>query len=186
MWQNSRTRFGLITRLLHASIFLGFIEQFLVFYYRHFFVPKESFWRGFLMTSLHKPIGFLLLLVGLSFVLWRFCSVRPRPVGIMPQWQSWAARMTHGLLYLMVLLMPLTGVLMTQASGKSIAFWGWATLPQWLSRDQVLAGWFYQAHVWLGYMVLFLFSVHVLAALKHHLLDRDTVLSRMFFGRLPH
>jgi cytochrome b561 len=82
------------------------------------------------------------------------------------------------LFYLFLLALPLSGWLASSAEGGAVSFFGVATLPQW----NVGAGGeelFEEAHEVLGNILLVLVSLHVLAALKHHFVDKDDVLLRM-------
>jgi cytochrome b561 len=181
MWRDTKKHFGWVTCLIHAAIALGFIVQFVLIYYRHFFLIKGDPWRGFLIGSVHKPVGMILFVLGCFFVLWRLANTRPLWPKVMVFWERAAARTTHVLLFLMMLLMPLTGILMSQYAHKKIVFWGGFVLPQWFAQDKAMASWFHDTHGLLSYLILFLFFLHVFAALKHHFWDRDNLLKGMFF-----
>jgi cytochrome b561 len=55
-------------------------------------------------------------------------------------------------------------------------------IPDLLGRDEALGEWLNAAHVWLTYALAALLLAHVAAALKHHFVDRDDVLTRMLPG----
>ena len=79
--------------------------------------------------------------------------------------------------------MPLSGVLMTVASGRALDVWGVTLLPSlgeiaWLDAA---AGAVHEAAPW---AVLALLAAHVGAALKHHFVDRNATLARMTTPRL--
>lgn len=131
------------------------------------------------MYSYHKWIGvtaFLLVLVRLA---WRL-GHRPPPLpAAIPRWQQALAGLTHGLLYLLMLAVPVTGWLMSSAKGFQTVYLGLLPLPDLLDKDEALGKLLDGVHAFAHDALLVLVVLHVLAALKHHLLDRDDVLSRM-------
>ena len=131
------------------------------------------------LYSYHKWIGVtvaaLLLRVG-----WRVRHAPPPLPAAMPAWELSAAHANHVLLYLLMACVPLSGWLMSSAKGVSTVYLGLWPLPDVLARNEAL-GLFLQAmHSILNNALLVLVSLHVAAALKHHFIDRDGLLGRMF------
>src|SRR3546814_18011189 len=85
----------------------------------------------------------------------------------------------HRLLYLLLFALPLSGWLMSSAKGFQTVYFGVLPIPDALSKNAALGAALTSVHVALTWLLLGLVSVHVLAALKHQLVDRDTVLWRM-------
>jgi len=135
--------------------------------------PQKFRWYGW-----HKWIGITVFLVALFRLLWR--SAYPAPPAVaMPDWQRKAARVTHLLLYALMLAIPLSGWLYSSATGVSVVYLGLVPLPDLVSKDKTLAAVLKVVHVTLNFTLLALVFVHTGAALKHHLVDRDGVLARM-------
>ncbi|MBP1807173.1 cytochrome b [Rubellimicrobium aerolatum] len=133
------------------------------------------------VMNLHKAVGTLFLALALWRVLWRLaCGFPPEPEGL-PRWQSLAARATHWLLLAGILLMPLSGLLMSLFGGRPVDLFGLATIPA-LAESEAIAGAMNVVHGLAAYGVAALVVLHVAAALKHHLIDRDGVLARMAPG----
>jgi len=86
----------------------------------------------------------------------------------------------HGLLYLTVLLMPLSGIIMSLAGGHTVPFWGIGniTLP-FIPLDKSLSAFMKFSHTYLAWTIGGLVVIHTAATLKHHFYDRDDVLKRM-------
>lgn len=126
----------------------------------------------------HKSIGITLLLCILALGVFRHLGKRPMMLNSMPRWERIAARISHILLYLLVLLMPIGGYLMSTFSGYDVRFFGYL-LPKLVSINQPLADLCYQGHVTSAYVLLGVLGVHILAALKHHFIDKDSILRRM-------
>ena len=82
-------------------------------------------------------------------------------------------------LYFLLLAIPLSGWLMSSAKGVQTVWFGVLPLPDVLSRDAALGIVLERVHLTLNYVLLALVIGHVLAALKHHFVDRDGLLRRM-------
>lgn len=129
--------------------------------------------------AIHKSVGLTVLSLALLRLSWRLFDRRPRDVP-MPAWQTFAARATHVLLYLLMLALPLSGWLYNSASGYPLQ-WFWSfnlpSLTGGANPDlKVIA---HVIHEWGFYFLVLLLLAHVGGALKHHLIDRDDTLVRM-------
>ena len=127
----------------------------------------------------HKWIGITVFLLSCARLAWRWRHAPPPPPPTMPDWQVRAAAFSHGLLYALLLIIPLTGWLFSSAAGVQVVYLGLLPLPDLVPKDRALAALFRGCHVALNFTLLALVCVHVAAALKHHLVDRDSVLTRM-------
>ncbi|MET0961485.1 MAG: cytochrome b [Noviherbaspirillum sp.] len=144
-------------------------------------VPRDTPGRAF-YVNLHKSLGVLALMLVLLRLGWRM-NHRPPPFpSSMPRWQMRAASVNHGLLYLCILLQPLSGYLASAFSKNGVQFFG-IPLPQWAWDDKPLRSFFADIHGMVPVALLVLISIHVLAALKHLLVDRDQVFQRMLPGK---
>jgi cytochrome b561 len=129
--------------------------------------------------SWHKWVGVtIFMLVCLRF-LWRLGHAAPGLPSTMPAWQSMAARLSHVLLYVLMFVIPLSGWLYSSAAGKTVVYLGYIPLPDLVHADKDLAETLKDVHEYLNYLLAALVLTHVAAAWKHHLLDRDDVLTRM-------
>lgn len=135
----------------------------------------------------HKWAGMTILALSLLRLLWRL-GHRPPPlpaviVRRMPGWQQRAHHATHGLMYLLFFLVPLTGWAYSSAKGFPIVWFGMLPLPDWVPVSDPLAAALKPLHRLAAYGLLGLVAVHVGAALKHQFIDRDGLLARMGLGR---
>jgi cytochrome b561 len=102
----------------------------------------------------------------------------------MPAWQHKVAEGTHHLLYLLMVLVPLSGWLMSSAKGFQTVYFGVLPLPDLVGKNPELGDLLKETHEALNFALLLLVGLHVAGALKHHLIDRDSTLRRMLpFGR---
>ena len=131
------------------------------------------------LFSYHKWIGITVLIFAVLRVLWRLTHPAPGPVPGMPKWQHAAAEAAHVGLYLLILAVPLTGYLLSVAAGVKVVYLGLWELPMPFDKSDALKDVFSMAHEWLNWSMAAIVVLHVLAALKHHVVDRDGTLRRM-------
>ncbi|ADL55410.1 Cytochrome b/b6 domain [Gallionella capsiferriformans ES-2] len=132
------------------------------------------------LYSYHKWIGITLLALAVFRVLWRLTH-RP-PAIVLPRWQQRASSSVHGMLYVLFIAIPLTGWLMSSAKGFQTVLFGVLPLPDLVGKDKSLGVLFTSVHENLNYLLLVLVLLHVAAALKHQLIDRDGLMARMLPG----
>jgi len=131
------------------------------------------------LYSYHKWAGVTILLLVLARLAWRATHPPPPLPETLPVWQRRAAQAAHHLLYVLLLAIPVSGWLMSSAKGFQTVWFGVLPLPDLLARDKALGDLLALVHRSLNFSMAALVSVHVIAALKHHFLDRDLVLARM-------
>ena len=132
------------------------------------------------LYSYHKWIGVSVAALLLPRIVWRGLHAPPPLPATVPAWEQAAAHATHLLMYLLMLGVPVTGWLMSSAKGVTTVYLGLWPLPDLLARDDALGLLLEALHRLLNDALLGLVSLHVAAALKHHFIDRDGVLGRMF------
>lgn len=134
--------------------------------------------------AIHKSIGLTILALFLLRLLWRFLDRRPIDEP-MPRVQRIAAHAVHGVLYLFMMAMPLSGWLYNSAKGYPLQWFKQFNLPALVGKDESLADFAIAAHEWMFWILVAVFVAHVGGALMHHLFERDNTLLRMLpFGRL--
>jgi cytochrome b561 len=135
----------------------------------------------------HKWAGVAILGLSALRLLWRLLRRPPAlPAHVasrMPRWQSVAHHATHHLFYLLFLAVPLLGWAYSSAVGFPIVFLGLFPLPDFVSPNADLADTLKLLHKCAAYSLAGLVALHVAAVLKHQLIDRDRLLSRMLPGR---
>jgi cytochrome b561 len=129
--------------------------------------------------SWHKWLGVTVLAFACLRLLWRLTHAAPAYPQHMPQWQQQAAHGLHGLLYLLMFAIPVSGYLYSLAAGVPVVYLGLFPLPVFMAPNPELKPLLKFAHYWLNMALLAAFCLHVLAALKHHFIDRDGILKRM-------
>lgn len=132
------------------------------------------------MINWHKWAGVMVLVLSALRLLWRLRN-RPPSELLMPAWQKRAAKLTHGALYLLFFAVPLSGWAYSSAAGFPIVWFGVLPLPDFVAANRAVAEAIKPLHGWLAGALATLVVAHVAAALKHQFIDRDGLLSRMWF-----
>lgn len=133
----------------------------------------------FRLYGLHKSIGATILALGLFRIVWTVVQPSPRVLGNPPRWQEISAKAVHGLLLLWLVVMPLSGWVMSSAGGHPVSVFGLFTLPNLVGVDREFAHTVKEGHELLANLGLFLIAAHVGAALWHHVVVKDGTLRRM-------
>ncbi|MFY3385263.1 cytochrome b [Paracidovorax sp. MALMAid1276] len=132
----------------------------------------------------HKWAGVTLLALSALRLLWRLTHRPPAlPAAMaqaMPGWQKLAHHGTHGLLYVLFFAVPLIGWAYSSAAGFPIVFLGVWPLPDFVPVSKELAEAIKPWHQYTAFAMAGLVVLHVAAALKHQLIDRDGLLQRMW------
>jgi len=104
----------------------------------------------------------------------------------MPHWEKRLSRLTQVILYLLLVLAPLSGWLYSSAAGFQTVLFGVLPIPDVVGRDRGLAEALRTLHRGINYTLAAVVAIHALAALKHRFVDRDEVLAYMLpFLRKP-
>lgn len=168
-------RWGAISQLLHWLTAAAVIAQAGLGWWM---VGLPMSMQKFQLYALHKSIGITLLGLVLLRLAWRMVDCRPDWLDL-PRWQRRLAQAAHLGLYALLLLMPLSGWVYNSASNFPLRWFGGPELPALVGPDERLKAISGAVHEYGAWLLAALFSLHVLAALKHHLLDRDDTLRRM-------
>ncbi|TDU00655.1 MULTISPECIES: cytochrome b [Azorhizobium] len=178
--RSERRRWSLPLRLLHwamAALILGLLV--LGWVMTH---VRTDLGTTFAWYLWHKSFGFAVLVLVAARIATRLLSPAPREA-MPPGWQRRAAHLAHGLLYLLMVAVPVAGWMMASASPLHLPTrpFNLFTLPDLVAPNAALFRQLELVHATLAYSLLGLVVLHVAAALKHRFLDRDGVLARMGF-----
>lgn len=169
------TRYHPLYAALHWLMFVLFVVALATIEYRED-IPKGDPLRDLLRT-VHMHAGQLVLIfVVVRLIARKLLGVPPELP--LPRLQQLGASAVHLLLYAVMIGLPITGILFTQAGGRDVVFFG-MTLPVILAKDMAVRGPIKEVHEFMGNAVYFLVGLHVLGALWHQLFDRMPILQRM-------
>jgi len=130
-------------------------------------------------TNWHKWAGVTVLALAALRLLWRLFNHPPQYADEMPAWQRGAAHGLHIALYMLMFAVPLSGYFFSLAAGYPVVWFGKVALPVLIERDPALRDVLRETHYWLNMLLAGLVGLHVLAAFKHLIIDRDGVMQRM-------
>ena len=175
---NTKTSYGSLARLFHwgiAAIYIG------MYYVAYAMMAMPDSPDKFQLYGLHKSFGVFVLMIALTRLIWRWSNPTPGPTGGTKPWQHTLAQLVHYGLYALMLAMPLSGYIMSVASGYDVALFG-MKVPSLVAHNPDLAKAARQAHTLISQAIMGLVGLHVAAALWHQLIRKDRTLTRMMKG----
>ena len=181
MLRNTDDTYGLVAVTLHWLVTVSVLGLFVLGLWMVELTYYDDWYRT--APAIHKGIGVLLFITVMLRLGWRLVGPRPAPLATHSALERRIARMTHALLYMLLFAVMLSGYLISTADGRPIDVLGLFSVPALITDlpDQAdVAG---EVHLILAISLVSLAGVHALAALKHHLIDRDRTLLRMLGRR---
>lgn len=177
--KNTKARFGLVSKALHwtaAALMLGLI-------WLGWYMVDLTYYDKWYNASLHyhKSLGLLVLVLALVKIGWQWHTRAPASLPDLKTWEKVGAKLMHYVLWGMLLLLPITGYLISTSAGKPIQLFNWFELPPLVEVDEALRELAIAVHYYLAYAALLLIAAHAGAALKHHFINRDDTLKRMLW-----
>ena len=179
--RNTLTRYGSVAITLHWLMAVLIIALFAAGLYMTDLSYYDSLYH--IVPWWHKSFGLLVMALLLIRALWRVSNTKPSALPTHKAWEVNVAIWTHRLLYLIILLIGVSGYLISTSKGQGIEFFGLFEVPalRELSADKAdLAG---DIHFYLAWSLILLAATHAAAALKHHFIDRDETLKHMTFRK---
>jgi len=176
IWRNTSERYGAVAKGFHWVIALLVVVMLCVGLYMSGLDPSPQMFQ---LYAVHKSVGITVLLLVLLRLLWRLTNGVPIPLPNLKIWEKSLARVIHGLLYTALLVMPLSGWIMSSAKGFSVSVFNSFTLPDMVRPDDGLAELAETIHELTAYTLIGMIALHFAGAMKHHLIDRDDTLRRM-------
>lgn len=176
MLKNTPTDFGIASIILHWLVALTVIGLFISGLWMTELEYYDAWYQR--APDLHKGIGVLLFILLILKLVWRRLDPLPRPE-LHAAWERRFASLAHLLLYTLMFIVLIAGYLIPTADGQAIDVLGLFSVPAFLSgipHQEDIAG---EIHEILAFILIGLATVHALAALKHHFIDRDRTLKRM-------
>lgn len=184
---NSNTHWGALARLLHWS--MAALIIFMIGFGFYMVNGVENPLEQFPLYQTHKSWGFVAFALVVLRLTWRVANRTHPALPDMAMIQRFAAQAGHVGLYVLMIVVPVSGWLMASASplqdllGVKNEVFGLFELPDpFVPGDQQLEETFARIHVLGAIGFVFLLIGHVGAALWHHFVKRDTVLKRMIRG----
>ncbi len=175
MKPDTPARYGTLSRLLHWGMALLVVWQVLKIFDR---IDDGEHWVGQTLVPWHVSIGTLIGVLVLIRIAWALRNRQRRPAAPQPPLLGFVARAGHVLLYVGLVLMPVTGISFLVGSGYGLTAFGVQLIPGG-AEIPWLAALGSTLHVPLAWLLILLVAGHAGAALWHHFVRKDGVLRRM-------
>jgi len=127
----------------------------------------------------HKWAGVTIFMLAIIRLAWRFGHGPPQLLPHMGRAEQLVAHGGHGMLYLLMFVIPLSGWLMSSAKGFQTVLFGVLHIPDLLAKNKELGDTLQTVHWGLNLVLATIVVGHAAAALRHHFVARDDVLTRM-------
>jgi cytochrome b561 len=136
----------------------------------------------------HKSFGVLIAFFVIWRIYWRMKNGWPAPVRDYPSLEKVLSKLTHYILIIGTLLMPISGFLMSAVGGHGVDFFGMELVArnpaptdpaEVIAHNGAVAGSAHTLHEVAGYLIVLALLLHIAGAFKHHIVDKDGTLRRM-------
>ncbi|SCA56038.1 Cytochrome b561 transmembrane protein [Candidatus Terasakiella magnetica] len=172
---DNKQTYGSVSKFLHWGMFAMIIALFILANSMNGLpIGPEKF----KVMGMHKSIGLTLFFLLLGRIFWRLSNATPKDDNA-PAWEYFAAHGLHLALYGVLLIMPISGMLMTFAGGHPLSWFGVFDMPNLIGKDQQLADTAKFIHGASAYLLILMVAGHVGAALFHKFVRKDGIMQRM-------
>jgi cytochrome b561 len=136
------------------------------------------------LYDLHKSLGVLILAMVVFRIYMRVKTVKPTSSASHTRLERGLSHITHKSLYTLLLVMPVSGWLMSNAAGFPVSFFGLFELPDLVAKNDETMAIYQNIHFFAAFVLITLIMLHAAGALKHHFIDKDTTLKRISSNNL--
>ncbi|MTI03611.1 cytochrome b/b6 domain-containing protein [Roseibium sp. RKSG952] len=191
---NTISSYGGVTKVFHwltallilTALPLGWVAESMAhaIYDPSIASTEEDIARAARLFSLHKTIGITVFFVALARILWALTQTKPGLLNAENKPEAFAAETVHWLLYGSLVLVPLSGwVHHAAAEGFAPILWPFGQNLPLVPKSAYLAELTANLHWLFMWTLVGALALHIMGALKHHVVDKDSTLRRMLPGR---
>ncbi len=176
-YKNIPDQYSLIAKLLHWLIALLIIALSGIGWW----MVGLSYYDPWYHDSLnwHKSLGIIVLLMVGFKVIWSFVDKAPEPQATLNAFERIASSLVHSILRLAMMIIPITGYLVSTSEDAAIEVFDWFSFPVLLQINERARDIAIDIHYYFAYATLALVVLHAAAALKHQFIDHKGTLKRM-------
>lgn len=168
-----------VSKFLHWSVAGLIVAQYVLAELAENAEHNDKILEQLALLANHKSIGITILVLALIRLIYRLLSPVPSLPSSMVKWQVNASKASHFLLYGLLFALPISGWLMSSAKAYTVSWFNLFSLPDLVTSSDSLAELMQQSHHYLSEALFVIAAIHILAALKHHVIDKDDVLNLM-------
>ncbi len=179
-----RSRYHGLSILLHWLMVPMVLGLFVV----GFWMVDLTYYSAWYKTAphYHKSVGISLAVLLILRLAVLSLKRKPPPLVTHSKVVQRVSKLTHIALYLLLMLIMMSGYLISTADNRGIEVFDWFVVPgfgELFDQQADRAG---SVHKWLAYGLIALVVLHALGALKHHFIDKDATLKRMWWTKINH
>jgi cytochrome b561 len=180
--RNTTVRWGSVAQFLHWLIVALIITQVIL----ALTADELHGMAKLAMLARHKSVGITILMLATVRLVWRLANPTPPLPSTLKPYERFLANFTHAALYALIFALPITGWIMSSARGFPVSWFSLFQLPDLVAKNRPLYEAMQETHEALALTLGAVATLHLLAALKHHFVLKDTVLRRMLpFSKRP-
>ncbi len=179
MMKNTTTTYGVVAKSFHWLLFLMLTFSIVA---GNFLASMPKGAEKLQAAGMHKSFGVVLLTLIMLRLVWRLINETPRLPDETTAGEAFMAKAMHRGLYVLMFAQPLSGIMMSQAAGFPVSFFGFFELPVFLDKNPELAKTFLTIHGTVWILLVIAVIGHAGAALHHHFIRKDNVLKQMTIG----
>jgi cytochrome b561 len=172
-------QYSMISKFLHWSVAGLIVAQYVLAELAESAKHNDKILDQLALLANHKSIGITILVLAVIRLVYRLLSPAASLPSTMVKWQVNASTASHFLLYGLLFALPISGWLMSSAKAYTVSWFNLVSLPDLVAPSESLADLLHTSHHYLGEALFVIALIHILAALKHHFIDKDDVLNRM-------
>lgn len=175
---NSKSSYGWFSIVQHWLMAAGVFGLFIL----GFFMVDLDYYSPWYNRAphIHESLGMLFAALLLLRLVARWTNPPPPPLGSLSALERTTARAVHRVFYVLMLAVVVSGYLVSSAGDRAVPVFNWVSVPAFsmpIEQQEDIAG---KWHRWIGWSLVIVGSLHGLAAIKHHFIDRDRTLRRIF------
>ena len=173
--RDTEKSYGGVSQILHWGMFALIISLFVI---ANLMKGTPIGPEKFQLYGLHKSLGLSLFIILLGRIFWRISNATPKDAGA-PAWENFAAHGLHIALYAVLLIMPISGMLMTFAGDHPVSWFGLIDMPNLIGKNEALETTAKFIHGTAAKVMMLMVAGHVGAALFHKFVRKDGIMQRM-------
>lgn len=173
--------YTLTAKILHWLMAAIFIFVWCVGFYTDHFISSGTDPLIPTLMGLHKNIASTLIFLFFIRVFWRYTHPAPELPNTLSSTLKAMTHIMHIALYIVLILMPVTGCLLSWSAGRTVPVLYLFNLPNIIQTNPEFKAIIKPTHIYLSWIVGVMVIGHIAAALKHHLIDKDNVFKSMMF-----
>ncbi|MET0068356.1 MAG: cytochrome b [Candidatus Thiodiazotropha sp.] len=174
-FKNTDNRYGLIAISLHWFVAVLVVALLTIGLYMTSLPDGDPKWEWY---SLHKSLGISVFVLAVVRLIWRQLNIQPKLPSGLKRYEIKLAHLTHAILYLALLVLPLSGYVDSSAGGYHLAWFG-IDIPLLIPENKILLEISETLHSSFAYLLIGLLAMHLAAVAKHHFILKDDTLKRM-------